>query len=1046
MAQELVDIVSKSSKQSLIDAQKYAENLNKSLQDTIVYAKQANDNLSGSKGLEDFNKKAELARQAQERTAKAIANTQLAEEKLSAFRAKEEKRLIAEQQKQIEADNRKIAKIQEIEAKEAAAANAKIERIKRIEAQEVSRSSKSQQQLVQEQKSNKQYTDAELNYAAARSKNTANTLTNTAATKGNAKSKIENSIADVKATVSTAANNAAIKRQAIESIAAKGSIDQRTAALARLTATYYSLNAAERASAAGIRLGTQIIPGLTAQVATLTATNRAAAASSATLATTLGTGFTTLKTITNILPGIGIAGLLAFAVGPLIDWIKNLGIFRKELSQSVENLKAFNEVNSEYAKEAGKDINTLKLLYKAATDVTLSIKDRTAAAKELQKQFPEAFKNSETQAILNGKEKITYDDLTRSILETSKAKAVKSKLDELEAKKLDIAIQKNKINNATQNEVNRQSDATVKGINEQNKLYTEAQAKFRITQAQTNKLINENVIKPALERNADAIKIQNDQEKIINGQIDFLIKYAGLANLAGAVTTKDPKSKSTEADARRSASGLIQAQIEAQKKIADIYRAQADNPDFSLEARLDAQEKFDAASIKIAELTGKKELAIKKNTANEIKAIDASVETNKSKVLTDSVKFQNKLYSDALKREVEAFKEGTRVLEEQLKQRVSARIEASNIELENVENTRVELSNKAGEDYTNGIIKREEYQRKLNQIDREAAKRALEIQIATNDAIIDIQQADLDNFGIGDQKSINDNLRKNTALKIRLSKLGTDAVIEDLEREKRAREEVNDAIKKLAFDAFDLGKQIVGQMFDARVDAVDKEIETLDQRTKTEIENINESVLSEKEKADKIAIIEANAANKRQQLEQKQRQIKIQQARVDRAFQVGEAIAATALAVVKALPNLVLAGIVGAIGAIQIASIIAAPMPKFAKGGTMKADGLAEYGHGTEIMITPDGKASLTSSTPEVGFVQKGTQFISAPDTKRLLAKPQLNDYAGKSWDVERLINEQKTSTKELKKAILRREKQRSVSEFSRSETQMRAYYKRNGF
>jgi hypothetical protein len=55
------------------------------------------------------------------------------------------------------------------------------------------------------------------------------------------------------------------------------------------------------------------------------------------------------------------------------------------------------------------DITKLKILYTAATDVNLAMKDRLLAVHALQREFPEYFKNIKDEAILNGKAKDSYD-------------------------------------------------------------------------------------------------------------------------------------------------------------------------------------------------------------------------------------------------------------------------------------------------------------------------------------------------------------------------------------------------------------------------------------------------------------------------------------------------------------------------------------------------------------------------------------------------------------------------------------------------------------
>ena len=65
----------------------------------------------------------------------------------------------------------------------------------------------------------------------------------------------------------------------------------------------------------------------------------------------LGKLWGSLKTVANILPGIGIAGLLAFAVEPLINYLSKLDLFKEKLTQAKLAVKTLTEAlaSSEYS-------------------------------------------------------------------------------------------------------------------------------------------------------------------------------------------------------------------------------------------------------------------------------------------------------------------------------------------------------------------------------------------------------------------------------------------------------------------------------------------------------------------------------------------------------------------------------------------------------------------------------------------------------------------------------------------------------------------------
>ena len=90
--QDLLDIISESSRRSLLEAKRNAEALNKELQETILYSNQVNENLAGSQNNSQLNTNSERQREAQERVRRATAAAQLQEERLANFRNNEARR------------------------------------------------------------------------------------------------------------------------------------------------------------------------------------------------------------------------------------------------------------------------------------------------------------------------------------------------------------------------------------------------------------------------------------------------------------------------------------------------------------------------------------------------------------------------------------------------------------------------------------------------------------------------------------------------------------------------------------------------------------------------------------------------------------------------------------------------------------------------------------------------------------------------------------------------------------------------------------------
>lgn len=89
----------------------------------------------------------------------------------------------------------------------------------------------------------------------------------------------------------------------------------------------------------------------------------------------------------------------------------------------IASLSAVDRAMLEGQMSAQKEITSLKTLYEATQDTTISIENRILAAKKLQKEYPTSFKNLTTEKILAGEASAQYDKLTTSLIAVAKARA-----------------------------------------------------------------------------------------------------------------------------------------------------------------------------------------------------------------------------------------------------------------------------------------------------------------------------------------------------------------------------------------------------------------------------------------------------------------------------------------------------------------------------------------------------------------------------------------------------------------------------------------------
>ena len=238
-----------------------------------------------------------------------------------------------------------------------------------------------------------------------------------------------------------------------------------------------------------------------------------------------------IKTLANILPGVGVAGLFALALDPLIALISKLDIFNSKLSESAKLRNSLNAAVQKGNEDAGKEISTLKILYDEATNVANSSELRNKAALELQKIFPETFKNVSLEAIKTGELKDSYNELTDSIIANARAKAIADKIGELSSKLLAADIQNQKILIAQSNELARVKGpllATSAGDTMGGGVGMETIQ----TTAQQKQIINN--------RAKAAIDLNNINKKIVQNEIDFLRKFTTADAIVKAVSKDEP--------------------------------------------------------------------------------------------------------------------------------------------------------------------------------------------------------------------------------------------------------------------------------------------------------------------------------------------------------------------------------------------------------------------------------------------------------------------------------------------------------------------------
>ena len=274
--------------------------------------------------------------------------------------------------------------------------------------------------------------------------------------------------------------------------------------------------------------------------------------------------------------------------------------------------------------------------------------------------------------------------------------------------------------------------------------------------------------------------------------------------------------------------------------------------------------------------------------------------------------------------------------------------------------------NEAAAQYSQGLINKEDYERKKQEItEKYAIKQA---QLA-----IDLAKEQLNTPGLSEEDRLK--LKEKIAqAEIALAEKVRDAKInaadDASEAYKKKMDKIAEAIQAISdlLGGFaDLGTAI----FERKMEEVEAEQDANDEAYDREVERIEkleeDGAISTEEAENRKRAAKDKTAKKNAELEKKKAALQEKQAKFDKANNIIQTIMATSLAIMKAWTNPFAApGIIPLIiaqGAVSLATIIAQPIPKYAKGTKDHPGGLAIVGDGGKkegivtnngLFITPD--------------------------------------------------------------------------------------------
>ncbi len=687
------------------------------------------------------------------------------------------------------------------------------------------------------------------------------------------------------------------------------------------------------------------------------------------------------------------------AIGAIFNWqtaiivaITLITSYRKEIQdwigslfgawKSINNLQLaeeqLNEVRRNGMINSIKERTELKILYEVATDVSRSSDQRRAAIEKLQEKYPSYLGNLSEEDFLSGKAADSYQRLKSKIIETAKARGAFDVIAEnqKEILKIQHELEDTKVSGGIFGWLDKHLPSLSQNM------YVLGLRTFLFKQKVSSAINEETKLANANKKIEDFIKSLNldynddeDGGKEHMDRLKYMQKLQIEINSATAKAMDEQReSELAEVEAwyQRRLSVIRQGGKKTQEEIEKENELRVVLEQAKAQKIKDINERFDSeiakanienrlASIKVTneyELAERTSLLLQQNEILRIAEVKEAEKTGKS--VADVNRKYARLNLDILN---DAANERIRFINEKSEERRSA--------FETDELKELNANQKA---YNERLISEEEFQRNKVDIQRKYNRLALEAQM---DAILKIllNEKNLTEEQITEYRNL---LRK---LKAEIEEIDLTPDPSKLEIWLNKNKKYIDKALELWNQLGELGNNIL----QGRIENIEAEQEANEEAGEKELERIDKlsesGAISEEEAERRKRVAKQKTEEKDKELEKQKAELQIRQARLQKAINIGNIIVNTAVGIMSALamlpPNIPLSVLIGAIGAAQLATVIAQPIPKYAKGTDSHPGGLAMVGDGGKReAVLFDGNMFITPSIPTLIELPKGATVL----------------------------------------------------------------------
>lgn len=307
--------------------------------------------------------------------------------------------------------------------------------------------------------------------------------------------------------------------------------------------------------------------------------------------------------------------LLTLYGDKLVKWISSLGKAEEAIKNLYTAQRDLYNVTSTGIEQSSKEITKLNSLYKIATDVTKSTKERNNAVKELKRSFPSHLKNLSDESIKNGEVAKSIKEQTRQIIANAKATAAADQIAKNWYKSFQAGVSKN-IAYITKQRLEQELVAKEATVQQLSQMRARPESYAGLAKEIEG-------IKDRIKETDKEIKKQEALQDSYQKSSEALEKLVTVAGLGGKYEDPDKNYNSI---------------LDQQKKIADLLDKQAlerkrKEEDFEYQA---AQAKIDAMA------EGETKIRAQRNLDNKKEIQD--LERQREDYIRTEIEYQRKLF------------------------------------------------------------------------------------------------------------------------------------------------------------------------------------------------------------------------------------------------------------------------------------------------------------------------------------------------------------------------------------------------------------------